>query len=547
MRLHLDRQEWLAGEPLGEGGFGQVFAARSAAGDAAALKLIPKAPGAERELLFEDLAGARNVVPIIDRGETEDSWVLVMPRAERSLRQHLMEAAGPLQTADAVTILSDITAALVDLDGRVVHRDLKPENVLLLDGRWCLSDFGIARYAEATTAPDTRKYAWTKPYAAPEQWRVERATSAADVYALGVIAYELLAGSRPFAGPDFREQHLHNTPSSLPRIPSTLDALVQECLYKAWQARPRPVNLSARLAQIAQSQASSGGLAKLTEVHRAEVSRRGETARLESASRSEAERRDALFQAANQGLSRITDALREAITEHAPTAQVQQEHDRWAIRLNGADLQFTPPTKNPAGLWGLPRPGRIDVIAYASLTLTVPKSRTSGLDNLIGRSHSYKGRSHSLWFCDAKEAGQYQWFETAFMRSASGVDPNIRYRPNPYLQRERIYPEVEGGIIAPRHGGQVEDLKLGRLTFEEEIRRGDYAPFSLDPGPESAQALSAGMHRFQVAWPFTVVSIGELDEFIDRWAGWLADAAQGRLQHPSELPERPTQGSWRQR
>jgi serine/threonine-protein kinase len=54
------------------------------------------------------------------------------------------------------------------------------------------------------------------------------------------------------------------------------------------------------------------------------------------------------------------------------------------------------------------------------------------------------------------------------------------------------------------------------------------------------------MNRFQVAWPFTVVSIGELDEFIDRWAGWLADAAQGRLQHPSELPERPTQGSWRQ-
>jgi serine/threonine protein kinase len=69
-----------------------------------------------------------------------------------------------------------------------------------LDGRWCLADFGISRYAEATTAPDTRKLAWTPAYAAPEQWRAEPASAATDVYALGVIAYELLAGIRPFRG-----------------------------------------------------------------------------------------------------------------------------------------------------------------------------------------------------------------------------------------------------------------------------------------------------------------------------------------------------------
>ena len=73
MRLHLEAQEWLVGDQLGEGGFGQVYSARSPTGELAAVKLVPKAPGAERELLFEDLAGARNVVPIIDRGETTDS------------------------------------------------------------------------------------------------------------------------------------------------------------------------------------------------------------------------------------------------------------------------------------------------------------------------------------------------------------------------------------------------------------------------------------------------------------------------------------------
>lgn len=193
-------KRWTLGEQLNEGGFGRVFAAFCDDIQAVA-KLVPKAPGADRELLFVDLGNARNVVPVIDHGETDAAWVLVMPRAERSVREHLIEAAGALEMVDALAVLSDVAAALADLEGRVVHRDLKPENILLLEGHWRLADFGISRYAEATTAPDTRKFSMTPPYAAPEQWRWERATSATDVYALGVLAYELLTGSRPFLGP----------------------------------------------------------------------------------------------------------------------------------------------------------------------------------------------------------------------------------------------------------------------------------------------------------------------------------------------------------
>jgi len=173
-QIRLQKYEWTLGELLDGGGFGRVYIASSPEVEVPAVaKLVPKAPGAERELLFVDLGDARNVVPALDSGELDDDYVLVMERAEKSLRRHLAER-GKLGEADAAAVLRDVVATLEDLDGRVVHRDLKPENVLLLKGRWCLADFGISRYAEATTAEDTRKFAMTPPYAAPEQWRWER-------------------------------------------------------------------------------------------------------------------------------------------------------------------------------------------------------------------------------------------------------------------------------------------------------------------------------------------------------------------------------------
>ena len=118
-----------------------------------------------------------------------------MPRAEKSLKDHLAERR-PLPIEEATSIMSDVAAALASLGGKVVHRDIKPANVLLLGGQWCLADFGIARYAEASTSADTHKWAWTKAYNAPERWRDERASPASDVYSFGVMAYEMLSGTR---------------------------------------------------------------------------------------------------------------------------------------------------------------------------------------------------------------------------------------------------------------------------------------------------------------------------------------------------------------
>ena len=480
------KEKWVLGERIDGGGFGQVYAASSGSGLDGVVKLVPKVPGAQREMLFADLTDVRNVVPIIDQGETDEYWVLAMPRADKSLRKHLAASKGPLSLEGAVAVLSDIAAALADLDGRVVHRDVKPENILLLDGHWCLADFGISRYAEATTAPDTRKHAMSPPYAAPEQWRDERATTAADVYSLGVIAYELLTQKRPFNGPDFRRQHLEERPPDVEGVPPSLSALVEECLYKAPQARPTPDNILARLARVLAA-SPSAGLAKLEEANHQNVIRRGEAERQQSAYRSESERREALVDAATQGFSRIADALKEAITQAAPSASASVGlTPGWTLQLNRAELWLSPPVATRAQPWAPWVSPSFEVVAHAQLSLRIPRNR-----------HGYEGRSHSLWYCDAQEADRYQWFETAFMYSALLA------------------------VMSPM------------------------APFALDPGEDAAKALGSGMNQYQVAWPFVVVSIGDLDEFISRWAGWFAEASQGQLNHPSTMPERQPQGSWR--
>ena len=480
-------QEWTVGPRIGSGGFGQVFAAQNKDGLKAALKLVPKAPGASRELLFVDLKNVRGVIPIIDSGEDGSHWVLVMPLADTSLREHLTNARGPLLPADAAVILTDIASALAELDGKVVHRDLKPENILYLDGSWRLSDFGISRYAEATTAADTQKYALSAPYAAPERWRAERATGAVDIYALGIMAFEMLHGSRPFSGPnieDYREQHLHEQPPALNAGTPALQAMIAEALFKAPGARPSPANLLARLKRSQQQ--GSGGLGRLNEAHLAVVTKQSESERRESAARSAAEQRNELFRGASALFDGLCKDLLGAILQAAPSAEGGNVRERGGamLSLGSAQLELLPIAQTPANPWEW-QPPAFDVVAQAGVIIRVPRDR-----------YNFEGRSHSLWYCDAFEAGRYEWIETAFM-----ITPMI---PKTTLMR----------------------------------------PFMLDPGPEAAKALWVGLAEVQLAWPIESV---DADSFIDRWANWLADAAQGRLQAPSTMPEKPTSGNWRQK
>jgi eukaryotic-like serine/threonine-protein kinase len=483
------RQRWALGAAIGDpSGFGRVFEAEAEDGTAGVVKFIPKQPGADRELLFEELSGVPNVVPILETGETTDAWLIAMPKADSSLRAVLRQAGGAMPESDVVPVLIDIARALAALDGRVVHRDLKPENVLRLNGSWCLADFGIARYAQASTAPDTWKFAWSPPYNAPERWRNESATSASDVYSLGVMAHEMLAGQRPFPGPgvdDLRDQHLHRDAPDLAGVSPSLASLVAECLFKSPGSRAAPANLLTRLERSLA--APSAAAARLQAANAAIRVAQARDDAVASAATTEKERRAALLADATRVLEHLGAGLQKAILDNAPAA-ARDPRSRslgWALGLGTASIRMEPARPTPASPWGQFAPA-FDVIANSEVGISIPEDR-----------YDFNGREHSLWYCDAQQDGVYRWYEIAFMVAA----------------------------MIPRTTKTL--------------------PFAFDPSENAGKALWRGMAEWQLARPFVPVDQGDEDAFIERWLEWFALAAEGNLRRPSSMPEGHGEGSFR--
>jgi serine/threonine-protein kinase len=479
---------WQIGNPITSGGFGSVYEARADDGSPAVIKLVPKSPGAGRELLFEELSGLPNIIPILDSGEWKEYYVIVMPRAKESLRQHLEAAGGRLGFDETITVLTDIVHGLAALNAGVVHRDLKPENVLFYKDHWCLTDFGIARYAEATTAPDTHKFSMTPPYAAPEQWREEHATYATDVYAFGILAFELLHGKRPFSGPsnaDFREQHLNQQPPAIGGCPPSFISLVNECLYKAQAARPTPANILARLQTIKRPASPASG--KLQVVNKAIVEKEGAQQALVSAQQSREEARHKLFNAAGQSFGVIRETLKQRVLEDAPATKVS-EAKGLTLRLGDGALIIDSVQAAPADcLKAYDYASIFDVIAFTAITARKPRDR-----------YDYEGRAHSLWYCDAHDEGVYRWYELAFMVQA-------------------LLPE-----------------------------RGILNPFALPPTDEKgAGAFTPVLGARQIAWHPLPFDQGNEGQFIERWLAWFAGAVDGSLSLPSHMPEQ-SGGKFRQ-
>jgi predicted Ser/Thr protein kinase len=185
-----------------------------------------------------------NVVTIYDVGEHDGRTYMVMELMRGGSLADLLRRGEPVSHDDALRWLGEAAAALdVAHDAGVVHRDIKPANLLLDErGRLGIGDFGIARVAETSAAQQltaTGQVLGTAAYISPEQAVGESASAASDRYALAVVAYELLTGSRPFRAENFAAQaraHVEDAPeppsARRPELPPAVDAVLLQGLAK---------------------------------------------------------------------------------------------------------------------------------------------------------------------------------------------------------------------------------------------------------------------------------------------------------------------------
>jgi tetratricopeptide (TPR) repeat protein/tRNA A-37 threonylcarbamoyl transferase component Bud32 len=247
------RDRYVLERELGGGGMSRVFLATETALDRrVVIKVL--APGIasglsaerfRREIQLAARLQHPHIVPLFSAGQADGLLYYTMPWISGESLRAKLRREGELPIPDTIRILRDVLDGLAYAHAQgVVHRDIKPENVLLTGLHAVVADFGVAKALRAavedaafTTAGFTLG---TPAYMAPEQAAADPNTDhRADVYAVGVMAYEMLAGQPPFSAPTpqaLLAAHFTQSPEALarrrPNVPPTLEALVMRCLEK---------------------------------------------------------------------------------------------------------------------------------------------------------------------------------------------------------------------------------------------------------------------------------------------------------------------------
>lgn len=518
-KIKLERAQWYfdPGRLLGPpGGFGEVFYGTDVNGDAVAVKRlhIHAHDAAHRELrIARELVGRtfNNVISFLDAGQDSESdrYYLVMPKADKSLAQHL-SAEGILDEETALALLLEMTNGLLEVPD-LVHRDLKPGNVLRHHGKWKIADFGIAKFVEETTSKQTLRDRLTAPYAAPEQWKGEHVSSATDVYALGCIAYELLTGSPPFKGPeppDYQRQHILEPPPALSCVRSRLASFIGMMLRKEPVVRPSARRIFEMLTAIDASQPEKVGGAALAKIGQSigdEIARKEAAAAAEAADQ---ERRLHVAKAANADFHQTAQELCERAVANALHAQYRcgakdGANDVHQLALGQGLLLITPQA------WGeVIQKGRLtrsgwDVIAGAEISVEMP-----------GRYM----RSASLWFTNAGNGNEYRWYEVTFK-----IGPH-----NPLIVT--LASSMRRQSVAPVRRHQFQNVQRQKLVQAYVTN----APFAFAPNVNSDAALvRTATNGIVLAAQPEPIDFNSRDSFIDRWHSLFAEAAAGKLCKPN--------------
>lgn len=262
---------------LGQGTMGVVFQVEDVnLKRIAALKVLrrnikgsDKAPQVDRFLMEARVAASLDhpsIATVYEINQFEGWWYIAMEYLEGGSLQHLLSKAGPLPPGRASLMLADAARGLaVAHDAGVIHRDLKPANLMLSRlGRCKLVDFGLVKVDSGSNPfHEDTEMVGTPHYMAPEVARHLGATTASDVYSLGVTLYVLLTGDTPFHAKSIKEllKHHISTPAPDPRekspnISANLAELIAQSLHKQPELRPSAEIFAASL----QSEVAASGM-----------------------------------------------------------------------------------------------------------------------------------------------------------------------------------------------------------------------------------------------------------------------------------------------
>ena len=274
---------YLLTRPIAMGGMGAVWSATDQVlGRTVAVKLLQPEDSSDRGFLERFRAEARhsaglshpNIAAVYDYGEADDPSVhsgayLVMEEVPGSPLSTILNERHRLPADEVLEVLSQTAAGLgaAHLKG-IVHRDVKPANLLITpEGNVKITDFGIARAVDQASLTATGTVMGTARYLSPEQATGEPTSPSSDLYSLGVVGYEALAGESPFTAETPVAQamaHVHDQPRPLPGdVPGPVADLVMGLLNKEPSARPANGNDLVRLI----SRVRDGENVNLTKMH----------------------------------------------------------------------------------------------------------------------------------------------------------------------------------------------------------------------------------------------------------------------------------------
>jgi len=239
-------------ELVGHGGMSSVYKAHDSLLERhVALKVLHEQYAGDEDFVERFKREARlvaqlqhpNIVTVIDRGEEDDRQYIVFEYIEGENLKELVVRRGRLEVREALEIALEVARGLAFAhDNGLIHRDVKPQNVLLNgDGRAKVTDFGIARTLDVDGMTQTGTVLGTSNYIAPEQASGNRVDAHSDVYSLGAVLYELLAGDVPFPGESFVAvalKHVHEAPPNLLDVRGDIPLRVAAAVDRALEKDP---------------------------------------------------------------------------------------------------------------------------------------------------------------------------------------------------------------------------------------------------------------------------------------------------------------------